>query len=337
MGELIPLTRRAPEPTGTAQPSMGAVADWDRLSIHYYTVAFIPTKDARGPRPSLPAMLRESLELSFRLLVCRNIDLDCGRCTLQGLCPFPPVFRRSPAPEATRRASQQEPPRPFLFEPPEFGKGRIREGDWLEYGLTLFGAANRWLPYFVVALRAATAQALGRTSVQLELHHVHAITPDNMISALDSTSARVMAVDIPTRLADLMCRADDRAHRIRVTFITPTTPGRNRRTGKAPSFGELIRGARDRLLAVASCYGDGPPNVDLARLGKLADKVRTVRCKMTEQGPAAPETSGFSGEVVFEGDIVPFMPLLRMAEVLHLGKWATWGDGQVYVNVEEQG
>jgi len=55
---------------------------------------------------------------------------------------------------------------------------------------------------------------------------------------------------------------------------------------------------------------------------------------------------GFLGDVEFEGDIAPFMPLLRLGEVLHVGKATAFGQGwyemetrsqRAEVSIEEEG
>ena len=38
---------------------------------------------------------------------------------------------------------------------------------------------------------------------------------------------------------------------------------------------------------------------------------------------------GFLGEIDLEGDLRPFLPLLHAAEVLHVGKGATFGLGKI--------
>ena len=40
---------------------------------------------------------------------------------------------------------------------------------------------------------------------------------------------------------------------------------------------------------------------------------------------------GFVGEMEIEGDLEPLVPLLRTAEILHLGKGATFGLGRMEI------
>jgi hypothetical protein len=34
---------------------------------------------------------------------------------------------------------------------------------------------------------------------------------------------------------------------------------------------------------------------------------------------------------VYEGEVAQWMPLLRLGEALHVGKYAVWGNGQIAV------
>jgi CRISPR/Cas system endoribonuclease Cas6 (RAMP superfamily) len=40
---------------------------------------------------------------------------------------------------------------------------------------------------------------------------------------------------------------------------------------------------------------------------------------------------GVVGRLVLEGDLAPFVPLLRTAEIVHVGKGATFGLGKLAV------
>jgi len=44
---------------------------------------------------------------------------------------------------------------------------------------------------------------------------------------------------------------------------------------------------------------------------------------------------GLVGHAVYEGDLARFMPVLRLAELLHVGKHATFGQGRVEVRSDD--
>ncbi len=53
--------------------------------------------------------------------------------------------------------------------------------------------------------------------------------------------------------------------------------------------------------------------------------------RWSQRQNAAMKLGGLVGTLTLEGDVAPFAPLLRAAEVLHAGKGATFGLGKVEV------
>jgi hypothetical protein len=168
-------------------------------------------------------MLRGAFEMAFRRLVCHDIELDCRTCPLRDVCPYPPVFRPSPPADAERLSKQSDLPRPFVFEPPLEVPAVLPAGEALKVGLSLFGTANRFLPYVVVALRVIAERGLGHNRGKLDLESLTAITPNGARSAYDADQSLVSIVHEPFRLSDLAEPADDAVERIRIRFLTPTT------------------------------------------------------------------------------------------------------------------
>lgn len=44
---------------------------------------------------------------------------------------------------------------------------------------------------------------------------------------------------------------------------------------------------------------------------------------------------GFLGDITFEGNIEPFMPLIKAGEILHVGKGAGFGLGKYEITKEK--
>jgi hypothetical protein len=174
---------------------------YDRLAYHRYRVRFVAKQAVFAPPERLPNMLRGAFEIAFRRLVCHDINLDCRSCPLQAVCPYPPVFRPVPPAGAERLSKQSDLPRPFVFEPPLNGPQGLAAGDRLDVGVTVFGTANRVLPYFIVTLRAVAERGLGRTRARLDLEEIVAATSSGTRRTYDPAGARVSIVDEPFRLA----------------------------------------------------------------------------------------------------------------------------------------
>ncbi len=313
-------------------------AGLDRLTIHRYDLLLVAREHVIAPADRLPNMLRGAFEMAFRRLVCHDVTLDCPVCPLLGQCPYPAVFRPSPPPGSDRLSKAQDLPRPFVFEPPVTHADRLAAGDELRIGLTVFGTANRWVPYLVVALRALAERGLGPTRGQLFLTRVTALGPSIAHEVFDVGSNVVRPSTDGLRLPNLVALiSDSDARRVRVRFLTPTTLKREGRLVERPSFADLVCRIRDRLSSLAAFFGDGPLDMDFAGVGRVAANVCTAEChtewvrrtRRSSRTGHVHELSGFVGEAVYEGDLGPWMPLLRMGEAVHVGKYAVWGNGRL--------
>lgn len=311
----------------------------DRLSIHRYRVALEARERVVAPRNRVANMIRGTFEMSFRRLVCHDVSLECRDCPLVLECPYPAVFRPAPPPGSERLSRQQDLPRPFVFEPPLDGRDELLRGDRFILGLSLFGSANRWLPYFVVALRALAERGLGPTRGRLRLVEIDAETGAGPLRVFEDREAVVRLSGEGFRVADLVTNGDGNARRVRVRFLTPTTLKRDGRLVERPSFADLVCRIRDRLSSLAAFFGDGPIEMDFAGVTRAAGEVETIACdtawerrtRRSSRTGHVHETSGFVGEAVYEGGLGRWMPLLRLGEVLHVGKYAVWGNGRVQV------
>lgn len=307
----------------------------DRLSIHRHQVSLRAEERVVVPPQRLPNMLRGTFEIAFRRLVCHDLALDCRACPLAGHCPYPAVFRPAPPPGSVRLSRAQDLPRPFLFEARHDRRDTLVRGDELVVGLTLFGRTAALLPYFVVALRALADRGLGPTRGRLTLVRVTAETPSGPHTVFAEGSSVVTAATTGVRLADLLRAGDERATRIHVRFLTPTTLRRDGRLVERPSFADLVCRLRDRVSALAAFFGDGPVEMDFAGVAAAAAQVRTLECRTawerrtrrSARTGEVHETSGFVGETVYEGELGSWMPLLRLGEAVHVGKYTVWGNG----------
>lgn len=256
----------------------------DRLSIHPYRVQFVAEERVFAPQARLPNMLRGTFEISFRRLVCHDLDLDCRVCPLVHTCPYPAAFRPAPPPGSDRLSRAQDLPRPFVFEPPVEGPDELAPGDTLTVGLTLFGAANRHLPYFVVALRELAARGLGPTRGRLRLARVTGDTEAGPVTVFEEPEPVVRPITEGLRLRHLVLADDAAVRRLRVRFVTPTTLKRDGRLVEKPSFADLACRIRDRLSSLAAFFGNGPVEMDFAGVGRAAEGVRSCRTIPDEEG-----------------------------------------------------
>ncbi|HVY47940.1 MAG TPA: CRISPR system precrRNA processing endoribonuclease RAMP protein Cas6 [Minicystis sp.] len=212
-------------------------------------------------------------------------------------------------------------------------------------GVTLVGTAVVELPYFVVAVRRLGDDGIGPSRVRFRVRAVRSVDAAGIAGDVvyEHGSDLVRPVRAPLRAGDLTRPGDGSARRARVRFTTPTdVRGNGSVPGAAPSFGALLRRARDRASALATFFGDGPIDVDARRLGEIADAVATRSSDVSEAGIVRRssrtgdrhEVSGVVGSAVYEGDALgELLPWLRVAELIGVGKHATFGAGRIGVDV----
>lgn len=284
--------------------------------------------------------MRGSLGMTFRKMVCVTRMETCDGCLLRFHCPYPRFFEpfAPPGHPFARRLSQF--PRPFALEVPAPSASPVRfaEGDLLSFKMTLWGRTSELLPYLVVAVNRALSRGIGR-EVRADLVRVVAEVPGMERVAF---SDGVLETSLPEVSADQILSArGGEVRRLRVVFLSPVRADVGGRLQHPVDFPALIRAANERGRAVFWAYGGREPPWDGRMLVRDAEKVQTVETEQSwldlsrfsrRQGVKL-KIGGVLGWAVFGGDdLSPFIPLLRFAEWVHVGKLATMGLGQISVS-----
>ena len=126
-----------------------------------------------------------------------------------------------------------------------------------------------------------------------------------------------------------------------VAFVTPTLLRDAGENVTVPSFGPLVRRLRVRLGALATFFGAGELGDDAKELAAGADRVelRSTDTRWQHEQRHSTRTgqrhplAGMIGEAVYAGELGRFLPLLRLGELLHVGKHASFGLGRIEVSV----
>ena len=93
-----------------------------------------------------------------------------------------------------------------------------------------------------------------------------------------------------------------------------------------------------RVSSLLNAYDGGEPPIDYRGLVERARAVRTLSSDLkwfdwrrysNRQG-AAMQLGGLVGEVVYEGPIEEFMPLLSFCAEVHVGKQTSFGLGKIW-------
>jgi CRISPR/Cas system endoribonuclease Cas6 (RAMP superfamily) len=127
---------------------------------------------------------------------------------------------------------------------------------------------------------------------------------------------------------------------VQIDFITPTSLKYQGESVEIPEFHQLIKRLRDRVNALGWFYNDCTLDLDYSAFGARSESVRMMesRVKWIDRERFSTKTrqnysiGGFVGHATYAGDISEFLPLLRVGELVHVGKHAVWGNGQIRVH-----
>jgi len=297
--------------------------------------------------------LRGGFGHAFKRVVCAVKNKECPDCLLKEKCIYSYVFETPPPSDTKIMRKYKAAPHPFVIEPPPEKRRGYDLGDEINFNLILIGRAIDYLPYFIYTFDELGKIGIGKgrakyelktvTNDKLEVNSNESIVnnTDNgktiyssETKTLKSFEASSIDMGIPT------LEKGGKGGFIELNFLTPTRILYDSHLTIDLEFHILIRNLLRRLslLYYFHCNGDSSEwdfkgMIEKAKEVKVKEK--NLRWYDWERYSGRQETrikmGGFVGEITFEGDIEPFISLIRAGEVLHVGKGTGFGLGKYEV------
>lgn len=295
------------------------------------------------------ATLRGGFGMVFKETVCVVEHRDCGRCLLRARCAFPYVFD-TPVPEdAVRLRKYPAAPHPFVFLPPLEAKTLYHPGDTLAFDMTLVGKGIDFLPYFIYTFeRLGERQGLGKGRGRFSVESVSWRSPQGAERVIYEGSQKTLHNTFrPIGVQDL-CPPDSTPSSlpaVTMHFLTPTRIRYQEALTPALDFHVLIRALLRRLSNLAYFHCGGELQLDFRGLIAAAEQVETASSDLrwcdwerySTRQEARMKLGGVVGRVTYKGDLRPFLPLLRLGAVVHVGKGTSFGLGKYVLEGREGG
>jgi hypothetical protein len=294
----------------------------------------------------LGGMLRGGFGFTFKRLVCMQRHLkQCDNCVLLHTCAYPAVFQPAPPPDAGVLTNHDRIPVPYVLEPPARRKVPWQAGESLPFGLVLIGEGSTYLPYFVLAFQQLGREGLGRSCSQAELSGVltAAHAGSSEVALWQAGSLRRDWKTVGLQHAPEMLNTNGTCTSITVGYQTPTRlKYRGLYLEKAPPFHVLFRALLRRVSSLSYFYAGRPWDIDYRGWIEKAKQVRIDTADVRWQDWDRYSTrqqqymnlGGVVGTVTYTPsldlgtDLGPFLPLLRLGELIHVGKGTSFGNGR---------
>jgi hypothetical protein len=314
------------------------------LLVGRYTFEFRLQAAGREPE-HLGTVLRGGLNWYTKQLVCMQPHLEiCDHCLLLQTCTYPALFAPTPADDAEVLRTHNRVPPPYVVSTAAADAVDWTQGALLAFDITLIGKATAYLPHLILAAQRLGRQGLGSTRSPATLHSVcsHPVAasePSTLLWADDSLRPdwsrfgrwRASQLDSPQRGNDLTLH-----------FQSAT---RLKHDGQyvhdAPAFHIVIRTLLRRLSSLSYFHANQRWDLDYRGWIEQAEKVTISESdahwcewgRYSTRQKRHMNLGGIVGRTRYQGEISGFLPLLRLGELIHVGKGTVFGNGRYQVEI----
>jgi len=222
-------------------------------------------------------------------------------------------------------------PRPFVLRAVHLDGLTIAAGGWFFVDVHVFDLREPALEHFRAAFARLGENGVGPGRGRAELDRVE---------QLDLADGSETVTDRP-RAPSVIALDGDPApvERVCVRFVTPTELKAAGGMAERPEFAILFGRLRDRISTLRAFYGAGPLDIDFRAMGQRAAGVRLKRADLQwerverKSGRTGQVHSlgGFTGEAEYAGNLAEFLPWLRAARWVGVGRQTVWGKGELRV------
>ncbi|MEO8593116.1 MAG: CRISPR system precrRNA processing endoribonuclease RAMP protein Cas6 [Candidatus Solibacter sp.] len=222
-------------------------------------------------------------------------------------------------------------PRPFVLRVAHLDALTVREDETFYLDAHVFDLHQPTLVHFRAALSRLAEKGLGPGRGRAELERTEQLDVVGNAQAVWETSA-------PPSVASLDPESGP-VETVTVHFQTPTELKSAGGLAERPEFPIIFGRLRDRISTLRALYGQGPLEIDFKGLGERAARIELrrsnivweqVKRKSGRTGQVHP-IGGFTGEAEYAGDLAEFLPWLRAARWVGVGRQTVWGKGDVRV------
>ena len=290
--------------------------------------------------------LRKALIPVFRQITCQTAERECYGCNISSKCPYNICMAENSTNSDHKFRRYHTPPKPFIFEPPINRKPYYGRKDELYFDLILLGKALEYLPYFTASIRHLGAVGIGRNQGKFKLEKIFALNlNDNGIIAEYNYDHKNSDGDNDKTLslAELYEKFSNEDIDINEVSISIVTPLRMKLLGMDDwhlYFQSLTKNIFKRIANLAYAYCNYENFLEFPELIHKAGRIRIIKenftwedwrpLTMKDKKPNS-RLGGYVGDIVYQGNIKDFWAILRIGEILHIGKNTSFGFGRIQV------
>lgn len=270
------------------------------------------------------SILRSGFGCVFKETCCVNKNSYCSKCNIIEKCSYSYVF------ETNVRYKDKffNAPHPFVFEIYESNKGCIEKNSDYSLNLILLGEGIKHFPFFIKSFEFLGESGLGRNRSKFYLKKI--LKNDKIIYENGNLKR---GWEIPD---DLEEKKFDLNNSITLNFISPTKLVYRNEVVEVPYFETIVSSLIRRILLLDKYHFIGYNIKNKEEIIELAKQIKIKSYNLFEVSKKRYSSrrkttmtfKGFKGLVTYSGEFSPFFTILRIGEVIHIGKGTAFGFGK---------
>lgn len=311
----------------------------EAFRLAHYRLTLEAVDDLHLP-PFKGSALRGGFGHTFKRLACmepRRCDKQCRR---GNACAYGYVFETTPPRDSETLSTFSEVPRPFVIAPAPDRRELIRPGERLTFGLTLIGQGIEHLPYFLVVFKEMGQNGLGRNRGRFRLETVNGVglAQGRLVPVYDVADETIRGDDLALTGQAVAARAATLpTDRLTLDFLTPTRlKQRGDWVWEGPPFEVLVRTLLGRVSSLSYFHCGQRLEIDFRAMIDRAAAIKIAAAeshwedweRVSSRQKRHIKMGGLVGRVTYEGELEPYLALLTLGELIHVGKGTVFGNGQ---------
>ena len=289
------------------------------------------------------SMLRGALGHALKSCLCTVKAPTCKECMVKNSCLYSKIFEVKPVSKEPIRQAQI--PHPYMMCWDYEKRGKYRAGSSYNFSLGLFGEYIQMLPYFVFAIDRMGKTGLGARDANGERSRFSLKNVSSDGKVIFQEKNPVLPQEIPfNRLAMNVSSDIEITSHLEVTFKTPLRIKSKGTFVKGLDFQRFFLTILRRLDPLWIVYTENKLDIpnekelvqNSANIEVARDNLQwTEQTRYSNRQHSEMQMGGLTGTIEFKGDLTPYIPLLRLAEQVHIGKSTSFGLGKFEIKTKE--
>lgn len=277
----------------------------------------------------------------FKDVMCISHSGECGECSFDKVCMFKKIFDSPPPSNSLKLRNYSAVPHPYVIEPPLDQKNFYKKNEIIKFSLILIGQAISLFPYFAYSFGLAGKEGIGRQKKGKFI--ITKIINDKDKEVLYYyKNDELKSLNNYYSINDFTYKDSYKDERflVNLKFITPTRIMFNEKLVSEPEFHIYVRNALRRIsnLNFFHCINDaGKLELELD-FNYYIEKSLDISSKKSlkwysldrysNRQKTHMKLSGFIGDISFENVPYEYLWIIKLGELIHIGKNTTFGHGK---------